>query len=297
MVAMITKLRIENFRCIRTLEMELTPLTVLVGPNASGKSTVLDALTLGRIPREDVRDGTRDGSIRAENRDGEVDQCTVSTPRRWVARIHQFELPAMRQANEVRDAPILARDGANLANAFASLPRRTQTQVAERLTTLVDAFADVDVRPQHRGTHRLVFQDRWDPQRWFEPAQVSDGTMLVLAFLVLQHRQRTSPIVCIEEPERGLHPYLIGRVIHLLREITQGEHGAATQMVLATQSAELLDHVRPEEVRFLERDDDGGVAVSTAPTDDHAWTNAIAEYENSIGQMWLSGSLGGVPGS
>jgi predicted ATPase len=203
----------------------------------------------------------------------------------------------MRQPNTVQQAPVLASDGSNLANAFATLPRREQAQVASELVRLVDALGDVDVRPQSQGKHHLVFQDRWNEKRWFTPAEVSDGTMLVLALLVLQHQEQRPSTICLEEPERGLHPYLLGQIIELLRAISEGKHGPATQFVLATQSAELLDHVKPHEVRFLERDAEGGVQVRTAPIDDAAWENAIHEYENSVGQMWLSGSLGGVPGA
>lgn len=277
-VAMITKIRIVDFRCIRNLRMTLEPLTVLVGPNASGKSTVLTALTQPNVlARADSADGTKGGHQPA-----------------WLL---QLELPAMRQSNEVAFAPALDRNGGNLANAFASLPRHKQAQVAAELVRLVDVFRDVDVRPSVHGQHRIVFQDRWDERRWFEPHEVSDGTILVLAFLVLQHQDPRPDILCIEEPERGLHPYLLGQIIDLLRDISQGKHGPPTQIVLATQSAELLDHVQPHEVRFLERDAEGGVQVRTAPTDDDAWADAIGEYENSVGQMWLSGSLGGVPGT
>lgn len=43
---MITRAKIEGFKCLRSVEVELEPLTVLVGPNASGKSSFLEALLL-----------------------------------------------------------------------------------------------------------------------------------------------------------------------------------------------------------------------------------------------------------
>lgn len=305
---MIKKIRIEDFRCIRELEMDLEPLTVLVGPNASGKSTVLAALGADDLGPAENGFPRNPGSISWYDDDGRgylyprpmsykpgrSPQPSKEPPG---ARVFQLELKAMRAPNQVELAPSLASDGSNLANAFATLPRREQAAIAADLVRLVDALGDVHVRPLKSGTHRLVFQDRWDPKRWFEPRSVSDGTMLVLAFLVLQHQERRPSIICLEEPERGLHPYLIGQVIDLFRNISQGKHGPATQFVLATQSAELLDHVQPHEVRFLERDAEGGVQVRTAPVGDEAWADAIHEYENSVGQMWLSGSLGGVPGA
>lgn len=71
----ITRIRAKNFRSIRNLDMEVGPLTVLVGPNASGKSNVLDAL---RFIRDAVWSGLdlavsqRDGmdSIRHQHQPG-----------------------------------------------------------------------------------------------------------------------------------------------------------------------------------------------------------------------------------
>lgn len=46
---MISKLRIQNFKCLKDVQLDLAPLTVLIGPNDSGKTSVLEALlALGR---------------------------------------------------------------------------------------------------------------------------------------------------------------------------------------------------------------------------------------------------------
>lgn len=65
---------------------------------------------------------------------------------------------------------------------------------------------------------------------------------------------------------------------------------------MATHSPELVNHLHPDEVRFLRRNpQDGSVQVEAAPTQDPQWKSAPAEYE-TLGSMWLSGGLGGVPG-
>ncbi len=286
---MIEHVSIANFRCIQTLEMDLEPLTVLVGPNASGKSTVLAALA------RELRGAGGHWAISLRSNGQDVNYSQGSAR----ARTHQFVLERLRQPNAAQAAVSLTRDGGNLANVFATLPRKTQGAVAQELCRTVDVFADVDVRPVANtpGHHRIVFQDRWDETRWFEPTEVSDGTMLMLAYLVMQHETQGPETIMIEEPERGLHPYLIGELMRLLRSISNGDRGRKLQFILATQSAELLDHVEPHEVRFLERDEQGGVRVKLAPTEDEGWAEAIEQYQSSVGQMWLSGSLGGVPGT
>ena len=42
----ITRLKIENFRRLKSLDLEMRPLGVMIGANGSGKSSIFDALTL-----------------------------------------------------------------------------------------------------------------------------------------------------------------------------------------------------------------------------------------------------------
>ncbi len=160
-------------------------------------------------------------------------------------------------------------------------------------------FSDVDLQPTKAGRHRLRFQDRWNPDFWLSPAHVSDGTMLLLAFIVLQYQNPTPDLITIEEPERALHPYLLDELIQMLRKMSTGEIGKKpVQVVLATHSAELLDYVRPEEVRFLTRShEDGSVRVNQAATDTPNWRRVYETYKQSLGGIWLSGGMGGVPGA
>ncbi len=66
-------------------------------------------------------------------------------------------------------------------------------------------------------------------------------------------------MLCIEEPERGVHPYLLGQLVAVLRKMTTGEIAKhKTQIILATHSAELLEFIEPQEVRLLSRDASDG---------------------------------------
>jgi predicted ATPase len=98
--------------------------------------------------------------------------------------------------NGVTEEVQLGQDGSNLANVLGTLPRKRQAQIAKRLCELVPLYADVDVRPApNTGYHRVVFQDRWK-DFWYDPHHVSDGTMILLAFLTLAYMQRP-PGACV----------------------------------------------------------------------------------------------------
>src|SRR5690606_23679070 len=127
---------------------------------------------------------------------------------------------------------------------------------------------DLDTIPHGQGSKRFRFHDRWSETTTYSPDEVSDGTMLVLAFLLIPYQQPSVDVLCIEEPERGLHPYLMNALVEQLRALSTGGDGRPpVQILLATQSAEFLNHLQPEEVRFLRRDaSDGSVIVETPPT-------------------------------
>jgi predicted ATPase len=137
-----------------------------------------------------------------------------------------------------------------------------------------------------------------DRSIWYEPSQVSDGTLLLLAFMLLPYQSPTPDLIAIEEPERGLHPFLMGELMTALRQLAHGTDGRRPmQILLATHSAGLLEFVEPKEVRFLHRSKDTGeTLVRTAPTGDPTWLTVLKAYDNSLGDIWLSGGLGGVPG-
>lgn len=219
-------------------------------------------------------------------------------PRQHTVQHLHLNLAHLRTENLLAFATQLSLTGDNLTNVFSTLSRQQQTTIATELCRLVPMFSDVDLAPTGNGRHRLRFQDRWNSDLWFAPDQVSDGTMLVFAFLVLQYQNPPLDLITIEEPERALHPYLLDELIQFLRKLTTGEVGKQpVQVILATHSAELLEYVRPEEVRFLTRSaEDGSVQVNEAQTNTPHWQQVYKEYRESLGGIWLSGGLGGVPG-
>ena len=300
---MIREIEIQGFRCLRSVRLTFTPLTVLVGPNGSGKSAILESLgnfrpdysafwrkEAGLVPKRiaTFADGRRS------------EQPMWGGPNEWTYLRLDLEPSQLRAATQVQEARLLDVNGSNLVNVFATLTRKHQEEVSRRLCELVPLYADVNARPQpgYVGQHRLIFQDRWDERVWYELDEVSDGTVLLLAFLTLPYMSPPVQVVGIEEPEHALHPFLVSEVVSMLRRLAKGTLAAQpVQVVLATHSPYLLDCCEPEEVRFLKRDlVDGSTIVEQAPTGTAEWKAACAEYRNSLGEMWLSGGLGGVPG-
>ena len=212
---MIRQLQIANFRCLRSVTLNLEPLTVFVGANASGKSSVFAALMTSRFVWFRIEDiwqrqqgltsdiqatDERGGHFRRGFGVNGFGEATTTFPEPMVL---QLDPQAIRTSSQLEPMHRLSPNGAGMVNVFASLPRSTRDEVAHHYCDLVPMFADIDARPAGGGAHRMVFQDRWRPEIWYEPNEVSDGSMLLLAFLLLPYQSPAPDIVAIEEPERG----------------------------------------------------------------------------------------------
>lgn len=272
---MIASVHFEHFRCLLGVKLTLGPLTVLVGPTASGKTSVLDGMQhqLGYEPTDFWR-MDQERRIAIEWTYAHGDRARVEYPFSVMDTLpgqgHSTQqlalnMHALRAGGPAGKATWLDRTGANLASVFASLPTPARQAISRGLAQRVPSLAEVDVTQDAAGrTLRLRFRDRWSPEVWFAPEQVSDGALWLLALLVLPHQHPLPELLTLDEPERALHPALVREALTLLRGMTRGEstHGSPVQVVLATHSPDLLEHVNAEEVRLLSRSPkDGTVSV------------------------------------
>ena len=127
--------------------------------------------------------------------------------------------------------------------------------------------------------------------RWFEKPFgtgisanfLSDGTMRFLALLAILKSPEPPPLICIDEPEVGLHPDWIRIVAELLESAA-----TRTQVIVSTHSPELVSHVAPEHVVVCEKHD-GETTMERLSADELAdWLKKFR-----LGDLWKSGHLGG----
>lgn len=120
--------------------------------------------------------------------------------------------------------PSLASDGADLAAVFATLAHiRQDTVDLDRLIAAAFPGARLVIpRPERLASFGMTFPDF--PQRVFEAAELSDGTLRFLALAGALAAYRLPPFIALNEPESSLHPDLmepLGRVIAQAAERTQ----------------------------------------------------------------------------
>ena len=91
-------------------------------------------------------------------------------------------------------------------------------------------------------------------------SQLSDGMLLVLAYLTVLHLPEPPRLLLVEEPENGIHPARLQDVLTILRDLVKEQ--THSQVILTTHSPYIVDLFEPDEVTLCQQGEDGSVSVS-----------------------------------
>jgi hypothetical protein len=126
-------------------------------------------------------------------------------------------------------------------------------------------------------------------------ANVSDGVMHALALLLALelHHEQSQPIA-IEEPENALHPWALRKIVERAQDLSSER----APILLTTHSPVVVDAVRdPASLFIVESSEKKGTVVTPALTKEKALRAILAKSGQKLGDIWLDGTLGGVPGA
>jgi predicted ATPase len=178
----------------------------------------------------------------------------------------------------------LEEDFSNLGlflNRMRRLPQ-TKNTIRAALRDLYEGLDDFDVSIEG-GTVQVFFTEG----DFVIPAnRLSDGTLRYLCLLAILCDPEPPPLICIEEPELGLHPDVLPRLADLLIKAAE-----RTQLIVTTHSDIIVDALSemPEAVLVCEKQDHQTVMTRLDAGRLQKW---LEKYK--LGQLWLRGEIGGT---
>ncbi len=329
---MIASVAFRNFKALRNTSLNILPFNLVIGANGSGKTSLIQAMlrlrTLARLPlgqNEESLPGAAEISFRFNApHDGleAVMSCVSDTScdllqvvplpagqgtddwsglrerllgiRAYLLDHYAMAVPVLRG-----ESTELSGNGSNLAAVLAVRCEKTSADYALFQAEALRLFPEYDQFELVTGGDNLVrFRLRLtDTATWVDADGLSQGTLYTLALLALAYDPQPPDMVCIEEVDRGLHPRLLREVRDVLYRLSHPEASGLTrrpvQVIVTTHSPYLLDLYRdhPEEVVIAEKE--GRVASFSRLADREDLGELL--QEGSLGDLWFSGILGGVP--
>ncbi|MEE3717353.1 ATP-binding protein [Tumidithrix elongata RA019] len=195
-------------------------------------------------------------------------------------------------------ANTMDRTGQGIAYALVDIlhdNREGFDQLEERFTKLVPNIKRISLPRGINQTFSLELIDKFS-EHHIPASDISDGTLRILAFLTALYQKDTPSIICFEEIENGVHPWLLHKMMELLKIVsTEGINGKPVQVLITTHSPVLLNYVEPHQVRAVELDNEGKTQVHALPTDSVRFQKALEAYDGSLGELWFTNVFGGNP--
>jgi predicted ATPase len=214
-------------------------------------------------------------------------------------RVYRLDAEAIAQPVNIVRTREVAPNGHGLANVLDRLRDKHNDrleQLNDELGRFLPEFDRILLDVPMDGVKEFLLRTR-EGRHPIPAKDLSHGTLLALVLLTLANLPELPPMVCIEEPDRGIHPRLLRRVQDALYRLSHpeasGEKRPPVQVVVTTQSPYFLNLFRehPEEVVIAEKV--GLEARFSRLTDRGDIEDILAE--SSLGAVWYSGVLGGVP--
>src|SRR5207245_1688590 len=167
-----------------------------------------------------------------------------------------------RQPGLVRPTVRLSPNAANLSSVLNSIQTQhlsTWEEIEEVFRTAYPEFRGITFPPEG-GDGKIVL--RWW-ERGYEDLDVvgvveeygvsanflSDGTLKFLCLIAILKSPDPPPLICIDEPELGLHPDWIKLVAEMMQSAA-----ARTQLIVATHSPQIVAKLDPEQVIVAEKE-------------------------------------------
>lgn len=203
--------------------------------------------------------------------------------REW--NLGRYTAPRLPQKADLPEDCLL-EDGSNLGLVLNDLQNRPETKrtLLEKLRLFYDGVEDVTTKVQG-GTVQVFFHEKG--LKGPVPAtRLSDGTLRYLSLLVVLCHPSPPPLVCIEEPELGLHPDVLPVLAELFVDAAK-----RAQFIVTTHSDSFVSALSevPESVVVCERGEDGTRLQRLEPPKLHDW---LGRYK--LGEIWKMGEIGGT---
>lgn len=146
-------------------------------------------------------------------------------------------------------------------------------------------FVERDPMPE---TVELEWFEQSDPETPYRAHTLSDGTLrfICLTTLLLQPSYLLPDTLLIDEPELGLHPFAINLLADMMKELAQTK-----QLIVSTQSVELLNALEPEHIVVAQRSNGATTLERLNAAELQGW---LDDYQ-SLGELWKRNVLGGRP--
>lgn len=236
-----------------------------------------------------------------------VDYPTVLAAKREMAswRLLHLEPTAMRSSDPRAAVPHVDSNGGRLAATLANLVKkdpRHRFHVVNRLRELNSDVEDIEAFHDHVRDQLVLRAKLGAVNDWLYARSLSDGTLRYIALALMLVDTEDGGVLCLEEPENGIHPSRTPVLVDLLYDyavdpdISVDGDNPLRQVIINTHSPEVARRIAPDDLIFSERavsSDGSGVSVFRPMV--NSWRSRAGGVAPAKPMAAVSEFIGGAP--
>lgn len=197
--------------------------------------------------------------------------------------------PFTQYSHIENDVYYFYEDGMNLAAFMFHIQENNKivyNRIIKNIQSIAPYFSDFYFAPNKENNVRLQWTDKYSDVV-FGASDLSDGTLRFIALSVLFLQPDLPDTIIIDEPELGLHPAAIAKLAGMMKSVAERD----CQVVVATQSTDLISHFLPEDIITVDQVDGQTVFDRLRSDNLHQW---LEDY--TIDDLWKRNIItGGQP--
>jgi len=172
--------------------------------------------------------------------------------------IYDFDPKLPKKSTPITGKAELEEDGSNLAIVLNNIlenegKKRTLLNLMKDLLPFVD---DVNVEKFADKSILLKLKEEYYHKEYLPASLISDGTINITALIIALYFEQ-KPLTIIEEPERNIHPYLISKIVELMKDVASKK-----QVLVTTHNPQMVKFAGQENILLISRDKDGFSVIS-----------------------------------
>jgi predicted ATPase len=201
-------------------------------------------------------------------------------------KVYDFDPWLLKRAVPIMGKTELEKDGSNLAIVIKNILEDPGKE-SEFLRLIRDMLPFVDEIAVEKFMDMSLFlklKEVYSRNKYIPASMVSDGTINIMALIIALYFEKR-PVTVIEEPERNIHPYLISKLVEMLKDASRTK-----QIIVTTHNPEMVKHVELEDILLISRDSEGFSRVIRPGTKKEIRT--FLEHEIGIEELFIQNLLG-----
>ncbi len=167
-------------------------------------------------------------------------------------RLLRLDTQVLRKQSSFVDEPFMSNEGGNLPAVLARMQMQDKLSlkdVSRDVFNIVPNFENIEV-DRDEGRKLISLYANMRDKRRFSINALSEGTLRILALATLRNDPQLQGTLCFEDPEMGVHPGALKRIVKLLREMSTDLNDPEDlefplrQVLVTTHSPELVSHLK-----------------------------------------------------